>query len=515
VNFTRVRTSCFAGCADQSSVSVRYLLVLLIIASLFYMYHLASWSLGSSEAYSALAASQSTLSEVIQQALRFDPGKPPLYQVLLHCFVGIFGNHEASLRGFSVIFALIALLPLYSLGLSMFGPETALAAVAIWAVNPIAVVLGQWARMYSLFIAAVLISMLAFWRLREQPGKRCITAYGASTALMLYTHFCGLFFVGVEAAVLIRDLYRGQRTRGAWIGLMIAFVLFSPFLPQEIMQTRALLLGHWLDWIGTAHFGWSVGKTITTLVAGVVMLALVFGPQFESNDLEPIRFCASWLIIPILAVSAMSIIARPVFALRYVAPAIPALALIIARGVEVFGARVRNLSTAGITMAFAVLFFFCKAARYEPWGDIARQVASAGAAQAVFFESPLELKTPQGRAEADEQPDTDFPQGYFKVPFDYYFKGANPRRVINPFDPAYARRQIGSAALEAGGAWLVSGSGDLIASAEMPQSVQFRITRVLRADSTSLYHVIVLPPQEFGGHRAAYSASSRPWLTAR
>jgi uncharacterized membrane protein len=505
----------FASCSTQSSVSVRNLVALLVIASLFYTYHLASWSLGSSEAYSALAASQRTLTEVIQQALRFDPGKPPLYQVLLHCFVGIFGKHETSLRGFSVIFALIALLPLYSLGLSMFGPETALAAAAIWAISPIAVILGQWARMYSLFIVAVLMSTLAFWQLRNQAGKRRIAAYAASTALMLYTHFCGLLFAGVEAAVLTRGLYRGQRTRSAWIGLIIAFVLFSPFVPQEVMQTRALLLGHWLDWIGTAHFGWNVGKTITTLVAGVVMLALVFGPQFESNDLEPIRFCASWLIIPILAVSAISIIARPVFALRYVAPAIPAFALITARGLEVFGARVRNLSAAGITMAFAVLFFFYKAARYEPWADIARQVGSAGRSQAVFFEAPLELKTPQGRAEAAERSNMDFPQGYFKVPFDYYFKGTNPQRVINPLDPAYTRREIGYAALEAGGAWLISGSGDLVASTEMPQSIQFRITRVLHAGSTSLYHVIAQPPQESSSHRAAYSVSSRTWLTNR
>jgi hypothetical protein len=145
----------------------------------------------------------------------------------------------------------------------------------------------------------------------------------------------------------------------------------------------------------------------------------------------------------------------------------------------------------------------------------AQQVASADAAQAVFFEAPLELKTPQGRAEADEQSATGFPQGFFKVPFDYYFKGTNPRRVINPFDPARVRREIGSATLKAGGAWLVSGSSDLVARAEMPQPLRFRIIRVLHADDTGLDHVVALPPQEFRSHRAAYSASSRTWLPAR
>jgi hypothetical protein len=127
----------------------------------------------------------------------------------------------------------------------------------------------------------------------------------------------------------------------------------------------------------------------------------------------------------------------------------------------------------------------------------------------------LELNKSQGGAEGDEQSAVDFPQGYFKVPFDYYFKGANPRRVINPFDPVRARREIGSAALRAGGAWLVSGNSGLIAKAEMPQAVWFRITRVLHADHTSLYHVVAVPLQEFRNPRWVGSNSSRTALTAR
>jgi uncharacterized membrane protein len=475
----------------RSSDGIKAFLGLFAVTALLYSFHLGSWSLGASEAYSALAATQSSFAGVIQEALRFDPGKPPLYQLLLHCFVRLFGNSEASLRGFSVFFALLALIPLYALALSLFGPETALAALAIWAMNPVAFVLGQWARMYSLFIAAVLASMLAFWRLRQRASKPGIAAYGMCTALVLYTHLCGLLFVGIQAVLVTRDSYHSRRTRGCWTGLAIALALFAPFIPREVAQTRELLFGHWLDWIGTAHSGGSLSKIVVALVAGVALLALVFGPQLETDDFEPLWFCATWLLIPLVAVTTISLIARPVFAPRYIAPAIPVLALLVARGLELFGRRVRNLSAAAIAMAFAMLFFLCKAQRYEPWRDIAQEIEASGAVQPVFFESSLAAKWLRGRAEVDPGPDTDFPAGYFRVPFDYYFKGPNPRLAINPFRPAAARREIGDAALKAGGAWLISSGGDAIARSEMPHSPHLQVSSLIQTKDASLYHLVV------------------------
>jgi hypothetical protein len=236
-----------------------------------------------------------------------------------------------------------------------------------------------------------------------------------------------------------------------------------------------------------------MSKTLMVLVAVALMLVLVFGSQLESDNREPVRFCVLWLTIPILALGGVSITLRPVFSPRYIAPAAPALALLTARALEIFGGRVRNLSTAGIVTAFTVLFFFCRAGRYEPWRDIARQVAAGGSAQPVFFESPLEAQGIRNRAEGDEEFDTDFPTGYFKVPFDYYFKGPNSRRVINPFDAARARQEIGDAVVEVGGAWLVSGSNELNTRKEIPESAHFRTRRVLQARDVSLYHLVILP----------------------
>jgi 4-amino-4-deoxy-L-arabinose transferase-like glycosyltransferase len=479
------------ACEEGSLHSVRGFVALFALAAVVYTFRPGNWSLGASEAYSALAASQGSFAGVIQQALRFDPGKPPLYQLLLHCFVAQFGNSEASLRAFSVIFAVLALPPLYFLSFRMFGPNIGFTTVAIWALNPIAFVLGQWARMYSLFIATVVIDMLSFWRVREHATKGRIGVAGVCNALVLYTHLCGLLFVAVVALVLVRDFYRGRRALGPWQSLALAFALFLPFLPLETFQVRQLLLGHWLDWIGIAHLGWTLRKTVGVIATLAIMFVLVFGPQLENDEREPVRFCAIWLALPTLVLSDVSVIVRPVFALRYMAPAMPALALLTARGFEGLGTKVRNLSIAAVLMAFGVICFYCKADRYEPWQDIAREVATAGPEEVVFFESPLDLGVTQERTGEEPTVDKDFPAGYFKVPFDYYFKGPNPRRIIDPFDPIRSGEEIGAAASYAGGAWLVSGSENN-GRLELPTTSRFLIRKVLQARDTCLYHVVAL-----------------------
>jgi len=472
------------------------LLILLAFAALAYGFHIGSWSLDDAEAYSALAASQTSLAAVVENGERFDPGKPPLYQILLHWFIELFGSNETSLRAPSVIFALGAVTLLYSLGTGLFGAETSLAAAVIWVLNPLAFILGQWARMYSLFTFAVVLDLLTFWYVREEGGAPRLAAFIICGTLMLYTHLCSLLFAGVEVAVLTRDFYRGRRAAAPWVGLVVAVALFLPFLPTEIAQGRGMLFTHWLDWIGTAHAVSTLYQTVIALGAGLMILGLVFGPRFESDDREPVRFCVLWLLLPVVALGAVSMMVRPVFSPRYIAPAAPALALLIAQAGAIVGTKVRNLSAGSFATAFAVLFLFYRFQRYEPWPDVAQRVLAAGPAQPVFFESGLVVNSTGNAQEVSAGFIAGFPRGYFRVPFDYYFKGPNPREAIDPSNPVRAGEQIAEAAVRAGGAWLVSGKTDATARSEMPSSDRFRIDRVLRHDYGTLYHIVPLAQRQ-------------------
>jgi uncharacterized membrane protein len=485
------------GHPDRSSItqarppvspSFKALAVLACVAVL-YASHLGSWSLGASEAYSALAASQQTLSGVVETTLRFDPGKPPLYPILLHWFMQVFGSGTASLRGFSAICAAVTAIMLYLLAHDMFSADTALSATIIWAFDPVALTLGQWTRMYSLFVCTAVGSLLGLWLLRQKTSRLRLAVFVLCSTMMLYTHMCGLLFAAVEASILIRDCCNGRRVMLPATGLAAAFVLLTPFLPTELAQARDLLLNHWLDWIGPAPAYSKTFKGLIAAVACVVFALLLFRPRLQSDEREPLWFCVMWLVIPPVALAAVSIIVRPAFSLRYVAPVLPVLAILVACALARFGSRFRNLAISSIAVAFAIFGIFCQRVRYEPWADIASSVSTGGAGQEVFFESGLIVSQVMA-SDRDNDNTRIFPDGYLRIPFDYYYKGSNSRGVIDASRPASTRSLIAAAARGSGGAWLVSGKPETIAHAEMPNSDYFRVVTVLHHEYVTLYHIV-------------------------
>src|SRR5208337_1354139 len=153
-------------------------------------------SLDDAEAYSAFIATRHSLRDVLAANLSFDPGKPGLYALALHWYCGVFGSGEVALRSFSAAFALGDVLLVFALTDQLFGPETALAASAIWAFNPITLLLARWARMYTMFVALALADLLALRAVEERPSAARVLAMGAVGAAMLYTHLGALLLLG-------------------------------------------------------------------------------------------------------------------------------------------------------------------------------------------------------------------------------------------------------------------------------------------------------------------------------
>jgi uncharacterized membrane protein len=463
---------------------------LLIFAAIFaaaaaiYSFHLGTDALAASEAYSAWAAAKSGVGAIVRTPVMQDPGKQIFYYVALHYFTDVFGRSEMALRSVSVIFALAALAIVFELGREMFDQRTALAAAAIWAFNPLAVVFAHRARMYSMFIALALAQLLMLWRVRQRPRVMSAAACGVVGAALLYTHLGGILFIGAAVAMLARDYLRGNRNSMAWLAIAITLALFVPYVPVARAQSHALIAGHWLDWIGTASGYSTTVKGVSVLGAVAVAIWFVLGAKTGSDCDDQLRWIGAWTIIPGLMLATGSIAVRPMFNLRYVAPSTTTLVLVVAGGLALASVRWRNLLAAGFALACLIMLPFDQPAQ-QPWRDFARQVAADGSASdPVFFESGFVIDDP-----AMNLPNGGFPFGYYSVPFDYYFTGTNPRIAIPGFDPASARMTIEESVLKSGGGWLVSWKPADAASSELPDAHRFNVVEKFRGDHLAFYRI--------------------------
>lgn len=395
----------------------------------------------------------------------------------------------------------------YALADDLFGTDTALIAATLWAFNPLALIVARWARMYSMFIALTLGSLLAMRKVEQRPNALRVATLGVLGAAMLYTHLGAALMLAAEAALLMRDRWRGRSIAAAGLGLAIALILFVPITPSAFAQIDASALGHRFDWIGSAHhapLAIQIGVVVLALAAGAL---LVFGPSMRfdhadanpRDDSEPMRWCAIWAKLPLLALLVGSLIFHPMFRIRYVAPVSAGGAILLAAGLGRAGVRFRNLAAVALASGFlsGAILYQMYHPRYDLWPSIARAVAAEGSpAQEVFFEAGYVMGIRQARGLDPDSLIEVLPNGYLRIPFDYYFAGSNTRHAINPFRCALARETIAQSARRDGGAWLVSHLNATDLADELPSPDAFARARIVydRSVSISLYHIIPRPP---------------------
>ena len=141
-------------------------------------------------------------------------GGAPLH-FLLAKLVAELGGGLVATRAVSAIGLLIAIVAVGLLGSSLGGPAVGAAAAWIVALSPVALFYGDFARMYSLFLA---FSALALWclvRALETNEPRFWAGTAGLLVLTTYTHPYGVVVGLVAALAVVAELVQ-LRDRAAW-----------------------------------------------------------------------------------------------------------------------------------------------------------------------------------------------------------------------------------------------------------------------------------------------------------
>lgn len=289
----------------------------------------------------------------LPEALRHD-GAPPLYYVLLHGWIDVFGDGNVAVRALSGIFAVAALPLAWAAGRRLGGRPVAVSALVVLATSTFHIRFATEARMYALEMFLVLAGYLALCRALERPVFGRLALVAAATGLLLYTQYWALYLVAVVGALLAWRAWR-QRDRAArsalaavaagcltllpWAGIFL-YQLRNTGTPWGEAVTPVTAVG------GTAlAFAGGEHAEGIALVAPLVLLALlaVFGRAVDRRRIElDLRTVPGVRWEAVVAVATLTLGALASFAggtayqSRYASIMFPLFALVVAFGITVF-----------------------------------------------------------------------------------------------------------------------------------------------------------------------------------
>src|ERR671932_967165 len=137
-----------------------------------------------------------------------EDGSPPLYYVILHVWIALFGMGPRATHALSAALA-IACVPVAWWALAPFGAWAGLAAAALMAFDPYVGLYADETRMYSLLLLLGLAVCGAFVRAFVLRRRAHLATFAVLAALTLYTHAWGLFLVGATGLCVLALIAAG------------------------------------------------------------------------------------------------------------------------------------------------------------------------------------------------------------------------------------------------------------------------------------------------------------------
>lgn len=159
-----------------------------------------------------------------------DPQHPPLYYLITHLWMHLFGNSVAAIRSLPALISLLVFPCAYWLCLELFNSQlVGWICVALIAVSPFHVLFAHEAREYSLWTVTILLSSAALLQAIRLKTVYSWAIYALSLILALYTFLFSVFVAIAHFIYVIGTEGRLSKTVIAY--LKATFVAFIAFLP--------------------------------------------------------------------------------------------------------------------------------------------------------------------------------------------------------------------------------------------------------------------------------------------
>lgn len=288
-------------------------------------------------------------------------GSPPLYYLLLHVWMLVFGTSEEAVRALSLLLALVTIPVAFWAADGLFGRRAAWAAAVLTTTSSYLLYYSREGRMYTLLVLLVLVCITAFTHAFVYGRRRWLPVVALSLTAALYTHNWSLYLaLGLAAAAGLTVAAAADRRRllldGAAVGAGVA-VLYAPWVPTLVYQAT----NTGAPWSKTPNIGGLFGVVGSVLGSPgiIIAFALVGLPALVAlarrwrSGGEALAVAALAVTLGVsLVVAWLSSLLEPAWAGRYFGLYLPPLVLLMALGLA--RERRRGMAALGLIAFLAI-----------------------------------------------------------------------------------------------------------------------------------------------------------------
>lgn len=311
------------------------------------VYDFDSYPLWIDEYGTSWVVAADSLAGVWQRALEVQ-GQSPFYYMLVFGFVKILGLGSLALRVPSLLAGLGLLGAGYLTALRLFADRrVALATLAALAFDERLVMYSHCARPYSLALLCICLSFYFYGRMLHDSRRRIRLAWLLASATTYYLHY---LFALALLAQLAHSFFRRFESRRKLLADAGGFVLLATLMLPGVSQLAHLYARReMLDWVPPSKETWAslrLGLAVLDvpllgfMAAGVLVVLVVERRRKFRISASALFLVVLWVMLPVTTIALASVWPEiNLMNLRYVAVAIPAVALLYGSAVGIPSSR--------------------------------------------------------------------------------------------------------------------------------------------------------------------------------
>ena len=353
-----------------------YLLIaIVILATALRVYHIDFQSIWLDEIHTMNEANPKIPLKELYNVIMAGEQMPPLYFYSLYFLFKIFGYTTLVARVYSAIVGIVSVFSIYLLGKEMINKKAGLFAALLLSVNSFHLYYSQDARPYILFFLFTTFSFYNLIKFLKLPSKKNALYYGITTAMMINTHFFGLFVLFSQYITLLFFLILSKNTQrkgffvNSFISGIVTLLLFIPSMKVFIKVSE--IKDFWIPaptldaytLIFKEFFGNS--ELVLTLVGLLFIIYFIklskekntsieYKSIIENKTIFAFVLLIPWIIIVLLIPLIRSYLSIPMIISRYFISILPALIIILSIAINQFKNKIIQIGIIGLFIVFSL-----------------------------------------------------------------------------------------------------------------------------------------------------------------